>query len=857
MALTNIQAIRTSITAIARSLNVPDTAVIYSTDTVTLLDDVSYIYDASTQTTWGVPAGVGAGEVIVSVGAGGVLTTNSNTYQLAAVITKSTVISVTELQKLDILGSAYLSDGSKSGWFTFTTDDVSAKVTIDTYQGVYIAPSFDQTGASGAWVRDGVSGSVLTHWFIEPLSSRPVVGSYDMRGEIQSAFDLAANLGVALEYTRGHWYHGTVVIPRVLKVLKGTDKGTVFVYGAPGEDLWEFGYLSNTFEIFTGRVFSGLSPKLEVSTDLRDTTYKHRCGPDGENIGNCVLAYTHETLAQSQFIRILYDNIDAGIYTLSGASSSECGACFTNYIPFGHTAKETVLVSNFEYGFIHTVVMARRVTAISGGSITAPELSTVVKLEPQGGGYVLVESPDQMEVGDKMTVIYQQDLLGNPEDGYSESVLPRVTYYVSTVNLTTGVVTLEDLDGNPMAFNADISSNGFWVCPAEDYSIEQSPDAVVHEVQYIDSRKKALSVINGLSWHIGKMSVFYDARCITVFSGYFGGPVRSRTAEDWEGSIYCEGPFNSYSYNDVAGKTPIVMEVSNSRVDGLTCAKMNLTLYAKFGYKDAFNNTFHCGALGARTKSLGEGSIYFNSALPGYKTIGQSSYNIHKTYEGNPGEAAKTRTDNLSVGAASWIFNSNIQRGFAQSPLLYFTAKNSRGTGGIATSVYDEDSINGYVFSQTTANSTAASIAYIGTSTSLANAGISFGADKTIPTGMTQLVARVKTDGTSTTAFFRLQGTSPSYLAKSSAPVAVDGDWVVISAMVDTSALDGYSVGSINVLTSAVCRSYTDWVAVMPPQVAISAVDVFAENVTTIGSDGNKYKLTQPSGAGAAVWELV
>ena len=53
--------------AVARSLNVTNGNVIYSTDTTTVLDNVLYIYDAATQITWGVPSGVGAGEVIVSV----------------------------------------------------------------------------------------------------------------------------------------------------------------------------------------------------------------------------------------------------------------------------------------------------------------------------------------------------------------------------------------------------------------------------------------------------------------------------------------------------------------------------------------------------------------------------------------------------------------------------------------------------------------------------------------------------------------------------------------------------------------------------------------------------------------------
>lgn len=69
------------LTQIARSLNVVDSAVIYATDTTTELDGVSYIYDASTQTTYGVPTLNSAGETIVSV-SGSNLVTSGGSYTL-------------------------------------------------------------------------------------------------------------------------------------------------------------------------------------------------------------------------------------------------------------------------------------------------------------------------------------------------------------------------------------------------------------------------------------------------------------------------------------------------------------------------------------------------------------------------------------------------------------------------------------------------------------------------------------------------------------------------------------------------------------------------------------------------------
>src|SRR5438309_3125652 len=51
--------------------------------------------------------------------------------------------------------TAYLAEAGREGWFKFSTANLSAKVTIDTAQGRYVAPSAAPTGASGAWVRIG------------------------------------------------------------------------------------------------------------------------------------------------------------------------------------------------------------------------------------------------------------------------------------------------------------------------------------------------------------------------------------------------------------------------------------------------------------------------------------------------------------------------------------------------------------------------------------------------------------------------------------------------------------------------------------------------------------------------------
>ncbi|MDB5584323.1 MAG: hypothetical protein JWR80_9499 [Bradyrhizobium sp.] len=59
---------------------------------------------------------------------------------------------------------AYLSEAGREGVFVFDASNLSAFVTADTAQGLYVAPSSDTTGASGAWVRK-YTGFWDIRWF--------------------------------------------------------------------------------------------------------------------------------------------------------------------------------------------------------------------------------------------------------------------------------------------------------------------------------------------------------------------------------------------------------------------------------------------------------------------------------------------------------------------------------------------------------------------------------------------------------------------------------------------------------------------------------------------------------------------
>jgi hypothetical protein len=64
-----------------------------------------------------------------------------------------------------ILDDVYLTEPGREGKFVFSTANLSDLVGVDTEQALYIAPTSDPTGASGAWVRITDSGDINIKWF--------------------------------------------------------------------------------------------------------------------------------------------------------------------------------------------------------------------------------------------------------------------------------------------------------------------------------------------------------------------------------------------------------------------------------------------------------------------------------------------------------------------------------------------------------------------------------------------------------------------------------------------------------------------------------------------------------------------
>lgn len=88
-----------------------------------------------------------------------------------------------------IFGAAFLSESGREGSFVWSSANHSADVTADPGQGVFLPPSADTTGASGAWVRK-LEGYIRPQWF--GAAADGVTGD---AVAIERAIDLINHLG--------------------------------------------------------------------------------------------------------------------------------------------------------------------------------------------------------------------------------------------------------------------------------------------------------------------------------------------------------------------------------------------------------------------------------------------------------------------------------------------------------------------------------------------------------------------------------------------------------------------------------------------------------------------------------------
>lgn len=92
---------------------------------------------------------------------------------------------------------ARLFEAGREGLFSWNSADLSAYVTLDPAQGVYVPPTSDTTGASGAWVRETRGAEVWVEWFGAKgdYNSGTNTGTDDTAA-INAAFDYASLTGI-------------------------------------------------------------------------------------------------------------------------------------------------------------------------------------------------------------------------------------------------------------------------------------------------------------------------------------------------------------------------------------------------------------------------------------------------------------------------------------------------------------------------------------------------------------------------------------------------------------------------------------------------------------------------------------
>jgi hypothetical protein len=101
----------------------------------------------------------------------------------------------------------YLSEAGREGAFQWDASNLSTKVTADAQQGIYLPPTSDTSGASGAWVR-AHNGIIYAKWFGAAGDA-----TTDDTAKIQAALDLAYAISApAVEVTK-HAIYGTLTIP--------------------------------------------------------------------------------------------------------------------------------------------------------------------------------------------------------------------------------------------------------------------------------------------------------------------------------------------------------------------------------------------------------------------------------------------------------------------------------------------------------------------------------------------------------------------------------------------------------------------------------------------------------------------
>lgn len=174
---------------------------------------------------------------------------------------------------------AYLTEIGREGRFIFDDSDLSAAVTADPLQGIYLPPASDVTGASGAWVRE--RGEINPFWFMTPAQVADVIartGGQNVTAALRSAAALVEFFGSGvIRFEPGLYVVGAQINPgldtdgvtpiafqaeQILKIY-GCSEVRLIGYGAclKMADGLKFG----AFDPVTGDPYASVSPFMDYT----------------------------------------------------------------------------------------------------------------------------------------------------------------------------------------------------------------------------------------------------------------------------------------------------------------------------------------------------------------------------------------------------------------------------------------------------------------------------------------------------------------------------------------------------------------------------------------------------------------
>lgn len=141
----------------------------------------------------------------LTTGVTGLLPTANGGFAYAATTTALAALDTTKNT------NAWLGHALSADPFQWSSANLSAQVTNDPQQGVYVPPTGDPTGASGAWVRQ-FNGGLSQYWF-----GAVGDGSTDDTTAVQATLNFAAYSGIPYNFQVGtHLVSSTIILPIVV-----------------------------------------------------------------------------------------------------------------------------------------------------------------------------------------------------------------------------------------------------------------------------------------------------------------------------------------------------------------------------------------------------------------------------------------------------------------------------------------------------------------------------------------------------------------------------------------------------------------------------------------------------------------